>query len=71
MEIRSGAELGLKMINHGETVKFKPKENPANLPGKDLENSQFEQIEREMNATRPSQTKEAYIINGGSVNLQA
>jgi len=71
MEVRLGAELGMKSVSREGFKKMTPLENPAHLPGKIYENRQYDQMEKEMNSLRPNQTKEVYEIEGGSVNIQA
>ncbi len=71
MEVRTSPELGMKSVNRGELRQFKPLENPANLPGRDLNNKSFEQTSREMSAVRPSQTQNTFQVRGSQVDMMA
>ena len=71
MEVKFSQELGLKHINREAVKKFKPVENPGNIPGNDLDNKQLRQINKEAAAVRPSQAQTTYKVEGNTVNFQA
>jgi len=68
MEVRSGAELGLKKIQSPETVKPKKTENPANIPGSDYTNKSLEQSDKAASAISASQTRDYYKILGSTID---
>lgn len=71
METRVGIELGMKHIHHGGIKKQRPVNVESKLIGRDMNNKLYDQIQRDMRATRPSQTKTYYKIQGSVVNVVA
>ena len=72
MEIRMGAEVGLKKAASLGMPEVKKKiENFANLPGRDMNNRQARNIERTAGALRPTELKDRYKVLGNTIDMQA
>ncbi|MCB1173132.1 MAG: hypothetical protein KDK39_06190 [Leptospiraceae bacterium] len=72
MEVRLGAEVGLKKVPvMGKTEIITKSENTANLPGSDVNNRLETQVERQSGALKPQQVKDAFQVVGNTINIQA
>lgn len=72
MEVRLGAEVGMKNAHIYDIPKTKPPvENPANLPGDDMNNRQIRDVNKASHATNPVDLKARYQALGNSINIQA
>lgn len=70
-EMRIGAELGLPNVNRGEMERAERPVEHRMVPGRDLNNKQFDQVGREMTAVKPSQAQNAYRLTGATIDFQA
>lgn len=72
MEIRLGAEVGLKKAASMGIPETKTKtENYANLPGKDVNNRQAHDTDRAAAALKPTEMKAQFKLLGNTINIQA
>ncbi|MCB1327477.1 MAG: hypothetical protein H7A21_10935 [Spirochaetales bacterium] len=71
MEVRVGAEVGLKNPAQFELPKIKLTENPGRLPGSDTTNRQAEEDSAASRAIRPNEMKARYQLLGNTINMQA
>ena len=72
MEIRLGAEVGLKRAASLGMPEIKKKvENFAHLPGRDMNNRQARDIERTAAAMKPTDVKNRFKVLGNTVDIQA
>ncbi|MBX7058031.1 MAG: hypothetical protein K1X75_08180 [Leptospirales bacterium] len=71
MEMRIGAEVGLKKAAAYETPRVKLTENPAALPGSDQTNRQAEESRSQSQALKPTDGVQRYQLLGNTINMQA
>ena len=70
-EIRMGPELGMSYVNRGELKRPERPVEHREVPGRDLNNKQFDRISRQMTAVSANQTQDTYRVTGGTIDFQA
>ena len=70
-EIRMGPELGMSAVNRGEVKRFERPVAHRDVPGRDLNNKQYDQVARQMTAVSANQTQNVYKVTGGTIDFQA
>lgn len=71
MEMRIGAEVGLKKAAAYEPPRIKLTENPASLPGSDQTNRGAEESQSAAQALKPTDGVQRYQLIGNTINMQA
>ncbi len=70
-EIRMGPELGMPYVNRGELKHAERPVSHREVPGRDLNNKQFDELTRQMTAVSAGQTQNVYKVTGGTIDFQA